>query len=120
MFNSLSKEDIHKIIDVELVHLYKRVVELGYKLQLTDEAKDFISDRGYDVNYGARPLKRAIQKYLEDPLAEEIIKAEMVEGDILEVHFDKESSSLKITVIKANTPPPPAKTGSGRKKKDQE
>ncbi|MBK9525287.1 MAG: ATP-dependent Clp protease ATP-binding subunit [Bacteroidetes bacterium] len=120
MFNSLSKEDIHKIIDVELVHLYKRVVELGYKLQLTDEAKDFISDRGYDVNYGARPLKRAIQKYLEDPLAEEIIKAEMVEGDILEVHFDKESTSLKITVIKANTPPPPAKTGSGRKKKDQE
>ncbi|HRH67448.1 MAG TPA: ATP-dependent Clp protease ATP-binding subunit [Bacteroidia bacterium] len=119
MFNSLSKEDIHKIIDVELVHLYKRVVELGFKLQLTDDAKDFISDRGYDVNYGARPLKRAIQKYLEDPLAEEIIKAEMSEGDILEVNLEKESSTLKINVIKANTPPP-AKTGSGRKKKDQE
>ncbi len=119
MFNSLSKEDIHKIIDVELVHLYKRVIELGYKLQLTDEAKDFISERGYDVNYGARPLKRAIQKYLEDPLAEEIIKAEMTEGDILEVNFDKETSTLKIHVIKANVPPP-AKTGTGRKKKDQE
>ncbi|HNQ00215.1 MAG TPA: AAA family ATPase, partial [Bacteroidia bacterium] len=119
MFNSLGKEDIHKIIDVELVHLYKRVTELGYKLQLTDEAKDFISDRGYDVNYGARPLKRAIQKYLEDPLAEEIIKAEMVEGDILEVSMDKESSTLKINVVKATTPPP-AKTGTGRKKKDQE
>ena len=119
MFNSLSKEDIHKIIDVELVHLYKRVIELGYKLQLTDEAKDFISERGYDVNYGARPLKRAIQKYLEDPLAEEIIKAEMTEGDILEVNFEKETSTLKIHVIKANVPPP-AKTGTGRKKKDQE
>lgn len=121
MFNSLSKEDIHKIIDVELVHLYKRVTEIGYKLQLTDEAKDFISDKGFDINYGARPLKRAIQKYLEDPLAEEIIKSELVEGDILEVNFDKESSSLKINVIKASAPPtPPAKTGTGRKKKDQE
>jgi len=121
MFNSLEKEHIHKIIDVELVHLYKRITELGYKIQLSDEAKDFIADRGFDSAYGARPLKRSIQKYLEDPLAEEIIKAELAEGDILEVNFDKETSTLKINVIKANTPPttPPAKTGSTRKKKEE-
>ncbi len=121
LFNSLSKEHIHKIIDVELVHLYKRVEELGYKLKLSDEAKDFISDKGYDANFGARPLKRSIQKYLEDPLAEEIIKAELGEGDIIEVVFDKESTSLKISVTKATaaTPPPPAKTGTTRKKKEE-
>jgi ATP-dependent Clp protease ATP-binding subunit ClpC len=122
LFNSLSKEHIHQIIDVELVHLYKRVQELGYKLKLSDEAKDFISDKGYDANFGARPLKRAIQKYLEDPLAEEIIKAELAEGDTIEVNFDKESSSIKISVLKATvapTTPPSAKTGSSRKKKEE-
>ena len=125
LFNSLSKEHIHKIIDVELLHLYKRVEELGYKLTLTTEAKDFISEKGYDVSFGARPLKRAIQKFLEDPLAEEIIKAELVEGDTIEVIFDKESTSLKISVVKAEaapapTPtPPPAKASSSRKKKEE-
>ncbi len=119
MFNSLTKEHIHKIIDVELVHLYKRLNELGYKIQLSEDAKDFISEKGFDVNYGARPLKRAIQKFLEDPLAEEIIKSELTEGDTIDVGFDKESGTLKITVIKPNTPPPPAKSGSSRKKKDE-
>ncbi|MCC7232396.1 MAG: AAA family ATPase, partial [Bacteroidia bacterium] len=116
MFNSLEKEHIHKIIDVELVHLYKRIQDLGYKIQLSTEAKDFIADKGFDINYGARPLKRAIQKYLEDPLAEEIIKSEMTEGDTIEVGLNKETNTLKISVAKA-TSPPPAKTGSGRKKK---
>jgi ATP-dependent Clp protease ATP-binding subunit ClpC len=123
MFNSLSKEHIFKIIDIELQHLYKRITELGYKLNLTDEAKDFIADKGYDANFGARPLKRAIQKYLEDALAEEIVKAEMTEGDVLDVHLDKEKNELKMTVTKAVVPPaptpPPAKTGSGRKKKEE-
>ena len=126
LFNSLSKDHIHKIIDIELIHLYKRIEELGYKLKLSTEAKDFISDKGYDVSFGARPLKRAIQKYLEDPLAEEIIKAELGEGDIIEVVFDTESTSLKISVHKAAaaapTPaptPPPAKTGTTRKKKEE-
>ena len=121
MFNALELEHIHKIIDVELSHLYKRVAELGFKIQLSDEAKDFIADHGYDANFGARPLKRAIQKYLEDPLAEEIIKAELGEGDILEVNLEKETSTLKINVIKANTPtpPPPAKSGGSRKKKEE-
>lgn len=116
MFNSLEKEHIHKIIDVELVHLYKRIQDLGYKIQLSTDAKDFIADKGFDINYGARPLKRAIQKYLEDPLAEEIIKSEMTEGDTIEVGLNKETNTLKISVAKA-TSPPPAKTGSGRKKK---
>lgn len=118
MFNQLEKEHIHKIIDIELIHLYKRIAELGYKIQLSDEAKDFIADRGYDSNYGARPLKRAIQKYLEDPLAEEIIKSNLVEGDILQVNLNKETKVLDLEVIKATPPtPPPAKTGTGRKKK---
>ena len=123
LFNSLSKEHIYKIIDVELLHLYRRIEELGYKLTLTTEAKDFISEKGYDVSFGARPLKRAIQKFLEDPLAEEIIKAELVEGDTIEVIFDKESTSLKISVVKAEAAPaptpPPAKASSSRKKKEE-
>merc|ERR1712173_278850 len=70
IFNSLEKEDIHKIIDIEIEKLYARVEDLGYQLNLSDSAKDFIADKGYDSAYGARPLKRAIQKYLEDALAE--------------------------------------------------
>ncbi|TAH44015.1 MAG: ATP-dependent Clp protease ATP-binding subunit [Bacteroidetes bacterium] len=120
MFNSLEKEHIHKIIDIELTKLYGRLTELGYKIDLSSEAKDFIADHGYDHNYGARPLKRAIQKYLEDPLAEEIIKTELGEGDTLMVNLDKEKSELIITVQKAMSNPPatpPTKSGSGRKKK---
>lgn len=111
IFNSLSREDIHKIIDIELNHLYKRVEDLGYKLRLTDKAKDFISDKGYDSSFGARPLKRAIQKYVEDPLAEEIIKAELVEGDVIEVDLTEDNASLFINVNK------PAKPS--RKKKEE-
>ena len=101
MFNSLSKEDIHKIIDVELSKLYKRIEALGYKIALTEEAKDFIADKGYDANYGARPLKRAIQKYIEDPMAEEIIKSKMAEGDTIEVEKKKKKQEVFVTVIKA-------------------
>jgi ATP-dependent Clp protease ATP-binding subunit ClpC len=111
MFNSLTKEDIFKIIDIELAGLYKRVNELGYKLRLTDEAKEFLTDRGYDSSYGARPLKRAIQKYIEDPMAEEIIKGELVEGDTLELGHEGEADHLKINIIK----PPKA----SKKKKEE-
>jgi len=100
MFNSLEKQDIHKIIDIELAKLYGRLVSLGYNVQLTEEAKNFIEEKGYDVQYGARPLKRAIQKYVEDPLAEEIIKNAPVEGDIIEVGFDKEKQDIIVSVIK--------------------
>jgi ATP-dependent Clp protease ATP-binding subunit ClpC len=101
MFNNLNREDIHQIIDIELKNLYKRMEDLGYKIKMTENAKDYISDKGFDPNFGARPLKRAIQKYLEDPLAEEIIKSKLGEGDTIEVDFDKEKVEITIQVIKA-------------------
>ena len=74
MFDQLDREAIDKIIDIELADFFSRVEKLGFKLELTPEAKDFIAEKGYDKNFGARPLKRAIQKYLEDELAELILK----------------------------------------------
>jgi ATP-dependent Clp protease ATP-binding subunit ClpC len=100
MFNSLTRDDIHKIIDIELNSLYGRIHGLGYSIKVSDEAKDFISDKGYDIQFGARPLKRAIQKYLEDPLAEEIIKSNLNEGDVIDVDFDKEKQDIRIKIIK--------------------
>ena len=100
MFNSLTRDDIHKIIDIELNSLYGRIHGLGYQIKVSEEAKDFISDKGYDVQFGARPLKRAIQKYLEDPLAEEIIKSNLSEGDTIDVDFDKDKQEIKIKITK--------------------
>jgi len=97
LFNSLSREDIHKIIDIELSKLFKRVEELGYTIKMTDAAKDYIADNGYDAKFGARPLNRAIQKYLEDPLAEQIIQSELEEGDIIKVDFNKKKEEIVIT-----------------------
>ncbi|TZF82210.1 ATP-dependent Clp protease ATP-binding subunit [Pedobacter sp. BS3] len=97
VFNSLSKEDIFKIIDIELQALFGRVHGLGYDVVLTDAAKEFIADKGYDSNFGARPLKRAIQKYLEDPIAEEILKGDLAEGDIMEVDYNKEKDEIQIS-----------------------
>ncbi len=103
MFNSLGKEEINKIIDLELKGLYDRVKSLGYQLKIAPAAKDFIADRGFDANYGARPLKRAIQKYLEDPMAEVLIKAELLEGDYIHVGFNASKSEIKIRVQKKKT-----------------
>jgi ATP-dependent Clp protease ATP-binding subunit ClpC len=100
MFNHLSQENIHNIIDIELENLYKRIIELGYQIKLTDAAKDFIAEKGYDSAYGARPLKRAIQKYLEDPLAEEIIQSKLSEGDIINVDLHENKEELIINVTK--------------------
>lgn len=99
MFDQLDKDAIHKIIDIELEGLYKRVITLGYSLELTDDAKDFVAMKGYDVQFGARPLKRAIQKYLEDEMAEMIIQASVAEGDTIIVDFDKEKQEI-ITHVK--------------------
>ncbi|MEY5069594.1 MAG: Negative regulator of tic competence ClpC/MecB [Bacteroidota bacterium] len=96
VFNSLGKEEIYKIIDIELKSFFSRIHGLGYEIQLTDAAKEFIAEKGYDTNFGARPLKRAIQKYLEDPVAEEILKGELHEGDLISIDFDKESQEIKI------------------------
>ena len=100
MFNSLGKEQINKIIDLELRGLYDRVKSLGYKLKIATAARDFIAERGFDANYGARPLKRAIQKYLEDPMAEVLIKANLKEGDIINVGFNSAKSEIKIKIHK--------------------
>ena len=100
MFDQLDKDAIHKIIDIELQGLYKRVCGLGYELVLTDEAKDFIATKGYDVQFGARPLKRAIQKYLEDEMAELIIRASVGEGDKIVVDFNKEEQKIVTSVEK--------------------
>jgi ATP-dependent Clp protease ATP-binding subunit ClpC len=110
MFNSLEKEDIYKIIDIELKSLFNRIEELGYAIELTDEAKDFVADKGFDPKFGARPLKRALQKQLEDPLAESIINSELQEGDKILVKLDKESNELKMEI----------KKGKGPKKKKEE
>jgi len=99
IFNNLVKNDIHKIIDIELKGLYDRVASLGYTLQLSDEAKDFIAEKGYDIQYGARPLKRAIQKYLEDEMAEVIIQASVSEGDIIKVGFNKDEEKITTEII---------------------
>ncbi len=109
MFNSLGKEEINKIIDLELKGLYDRVKSLGYQLKIANAARDYIAERGFDANYGARPLKRAIQKYLEDPMAEVLIKAELREGDIINVGFNSAKSEIKIKIQKKKEPElPPA------------
>lgn len=98
VFNSLTKEDISSIIDIELDKLYKRLADLGYEVELTDEAKNFIADKGFDKDYGARPLNRAIQKYVEDPMAEEIINSEISEGDKLLIDLNEAKDGVHITV----------------------
>lgn len=105
MFKSLTREDIHKIIDLELEKLYGRINDLGYEIEMTETAKDFIVDKGYDEKFGARPLKRAIQKYIEDPLAEEIIKSNLAEGDKISMDIEKDSEILKVTISKGKVKP---------------
>ncbi|MFA6277335.1 MAG: ATP-dependent Clp protease ATP-binding subunit [Pedobacter sp.] len=109
VFNSLGKEEIFKIIDIELKSLFGRVHNLGYEVKLTEPAKEFIADKGFDSNFGARPLKRAIQKYLEDPIAEEILKGDIHDGDTLEIDYDKEKEEITV-----------AHKSNGKKKKKEE
>ncbi len=104
IFNSLDREHMHKIIDIELEGLYHRVLEMGYKIKINEDAKDYIVEKGFDPDFGARPLNRAIQKYIEDPLAEEILKSKLNEGDTISVGFDKEKDKIKIRVTKGHKP----------------
>ena len=99
MFDQLSKESIYKIIDLELKGLYKRIDDLGYTVKLTEEAKSFIADKGYDIQFGARPLKRALQKYIEDEMAELILRTGLKEGDTLLVDFDNEEKRIVMNTI---------------------
>jgi ATP-dependent Clp protease ATP-binding subunit ClpC len=96
IFNSLEKNQIHQIIDIILVGVFKRLSDLGYIIELTDQAKDFISDKGYDPQFGARPLHRAIQKYLEDPLAEEILNQNIESGDFIIADVDNDKLTFKV------------------------
>ncbi len=95
VFNPLEKEDIKKIVSIELAKLITRVEKLGYQLSLTEKAKDFLVEKGYDKKYGARPLSRAIQKHVEDQIAEEIVSNQIEEGDHIHLDWDKEK--LKLT-----------------------
>lgn len=98
IFNSLSRENIFEIIDILMKGVMKRLNNLGFSLELTEDAKSFIADKGYDQQFGARPLHRAIQKYLEDPLAEEILSMNIKPGDILEADLDKENGKLTFSL----------------------
>ena len=100
IFNSLTREDIHKIIDINLIKLFDRIKNMGYEIGLTDKAKDFLSEKGYDPQFGARPLARAIQKYLEDQVAEEILSGNIGEGDMLLADHDGKSDQLTIEIKK--------------------
>ena len=104
IFNSLTKENIFEIIDILMKGVMKRLTNLGFSLELTEEAKNFIADKGYDQQFGARPLHRAIQKYLEDPLAEEILAMNIKPGDVMVADLDKEEQKLKFTLKEGAKP----------------
>ena len=112
MFNSLRREDIHVIIDIELEKLYGRINDLGYTIAVTEGAKDFIVEKGYDEKFGARPLKRAIQKYIEDPLAEQIVQSNLQAGDTIKMDIKKDATELDIKIEKAKVAKPKPKKES--------
>ena len=104
VFNALEKSDIDLIIDIEMDKLYLRIKDLGYDLKLSEKAKDYIAEKGFDKQFGARPLKRAIQKYVEDALAEEIITSKIHEGDQIFMDIDESSNELTIKIKKSEKP----------------
>ncbi len=105
VFNSLQREHIHKIIDITLGKLFARILTLGYNVELTEKAKDFLAEKGYDHQFGARPLNRAIQKYLEDPVAEEILKGEVAEGGTIMADYEGTGELLTIKSKKTKASP---------------
>ncbi|KAA2216586.1 MULTISPECIES: ATP-dependent Clp protease ATP-binding subunit [Maribacter] len=105
VFNPLEREHIHQIIDIELSKLYKRIKGIGYELVLSETAKDYIAEKGFDKQYGARPLKRAIQKYIEDALAEEIVNSKLEEGDTITMDLDAKKEELTIKIDKPQESP---------------
>ena len=108
IFNALEKDHIYRIIDLSLDKVFNRIREMGFEIKITDKAKSFIADKGYDQQFGARPLNRAIQKYLEDPVADEILKGDLKEGEVLEVDYKEEEE--KIVVVRQ------VKKAGGKKK----
>jgi ATP-dependent Clp protease ATP-binding subunit ClpC len=110
IFNALEKEHIFRIIDLSLSKVFARIKDMGYVIEISDRAKAFIADKGYDQQFGARPLNRAIQKYLEDPVADEILKGELKEGEILEVDYLE--SDDKVVVSRQGKKPGKKKSAS--------
>ncbi|MEC7247363.1 MAG: ATP-dependent Clp protease ATP-binding subunit, partial [Bacteroidota bacterium] len=103
IFNPLSKEDLNKIILIEISDLEKRVKQLGYTIKLSEKAVDFLIDKGFDKQYGARPLKRSIQKYIEDKMASKILRKEISSGSYLKFNWDGKSDNLDIIIQKKQT-----------------
>ena len=98
IFKSLTKEEIGSVVDLEIVKLKERVSEIGYTLQINKTAKDYLIEEGYDEEYGARPLNRAIQKYIEDPVSEEILSGNVEEGQTIKVSYSKTKNKIVIKV----------------------
>ena len=99
IFNSLNREHIHQIINITLEDFYKRLADMDYTVEFTDKAKEFIANKGYDPKYGARPLHRAIQKYVEDPLAEYILNKNPKKNSKLLISLDK-NDKIKVVLAK--------------------
>jgi len=117
VFNHLEKKDINDIIDIEMTSLLKRINTLGYTVKISKEAKDFIAEKGFDSKFGARPLKRAIQKYFEDPLSEEIINAQIKEGDTIKATLNRDKTSLIMKITKPKQDQKSSKRASSKKLK---
>ena len=117
LFNS-NKPKVAVFVNANAFEILGLVKNLGFEIKLSEEAKDYVLDKGYDIQYGARPLKRAIQKYLEDPMAETIIKSALVEGDIMLVDFDKDAEEITVAIQKKTGVLPKAKKelADGKKK----
>ena len=115
VFRQLKKEHIHTIIDIQLEKLHKRMESLNIELMLSPEAKDFLVEKGYDEKYGARPLRRALQKYLEDPLAEELLRSVVKEDTLVEVDYSDTLKELAFIVLPKQKALPAATKKSGGK-----
>ena len=100
IFNALGRSHIRKIVDIALDDVRTRIAELGFKIDISDAALEFLAEKGYDPQFGARPLHRAIQKYLEDPISEEILGSNLSKNDVLVVGLDKKEGKLKISIKK--------------------
>ena len=105
IFNTLEKKDIRKIVDIELIKLIERVSNLGYAIEVSNAAKEFIVEKGFDRKYGARPLNRAIQKYIEDLLAENVVTNKIKEGDKIIIDKLKEKKELNIKTVNQGAKP---------------
>jgi ATP-dependent Clp protease ATP-binding subunit ClpC len=105
VFASLEREAIRSILDLNLAKLLTRIEELGFKIKFSDTAKEFLADKGFDADLGARPLSRTIQKFVEDPIAEELLKMEMNEGDTIEIDYDKEANTGELKISSTGKKP---------------